>query len=144
MRVWFGGLVWFVASAWMGAATGQTPTKAEAAMVAAIDKEAPAGQAFLRQLVEINSGTMNFEGVNAVEALLEPRFKALGFATHTVNMDAVHRAKTLVAEHPCPRPGACGKRMLLIGHMDTVFDKASPFQHWSVQGDTATGPARTT
>src|ERR1700712_1556468 len=72
--------------------------------------------------------------------MLEPRFKKLGFATRWVPMDEVHRAGHLVAEHPCPTAGKCGKRMLLIGHMDTVFEKDSPFQHWTVDGDTATGP----
>lgn len=113
---------------------------AEQAMVAAVDKEAPAGVELLRQIVEINSGTMNLAGVRAVGAVLEPRFKALGFQTEWVNMDRVHRAGHLMAKHPCASAGACGKRMLLIGHMDTVFDQASPFQHWSVEGDIATGP----
>ena len=72
--------------------------------------------------------------------MLEPRFRKLGFATRWVPMDEVHRAGHLVAEHPCPVAGKCGKRMLLIGHMDTVFDKDSLFQHWSVDGNTATGP----
>jgi len=109
-------------------------------MAAQVDKDAAAQQEFLRQLVEINSGTTNLAGVRAVGAMLEPRFKKLGFATRWVPMDEVHRAGHLVAEHPCPVAGKCGKRMLLIGHMDTVFDKDSPFQHWSVDGDTATGP----
>ncbi len=125
----------------LSAAYGQgTLAAPEAAMVAAVDKEAVAGQELLRQLVEINSGTHNLAGVRAVGAVLEPRFKALGFATRWVLMDEVHRAGHLVAEHPCPVAGKCGKRMLLIGHMDTVFEKDSPFQHWSVDGDTATGP----
>ena len=115
-------------------------TAPEAAMVAAVDKQAAAGQELLRQLVEINSGTHNLAGVRAVGASLRPRFEALGFSTRWVSMDEVHRAGHLVAEHPCPVAGKCGKRMLLIGHMDTVFEKDSPFQHWSVNGDTATGP----
>ena len=109
-------------------------------MAAQVDRDAAAEQEFLRQLVETNSGTMNLAGVRAVGAMLEPRFRKLGFATRWVPMDEVHRAGHLVAEHPCPVAGKCGKRMLLIGHMDTVFDKDSPFQHWSVDGDTATGP----
>jgi len=41
------------------------------------------------------------------------------------------RAGDLVAEHPCPLgAGMCGKRLLLIGHMDTVFDASSPFQKY--------------
>jgi glutamate carboxypeptidase len=123
-----------------GQASRSSATGEEAAMVAAVDREAPAGQELLRQLVEINSGTMNLAGVRAVGAVLEPKFAALGFRTRWVNMDEVHRAGHLIAEHPCPQAGQCGKRMLLIGHMDTVFERSSPFQHWSVNGATATGP----
>src|SRR5689334_22079377 len=55
-------------------------------------------------------------------------------------MEQVERAGVLVAEHPCPEPGKCGKRMLLIGHMDTVFEKTSSFQSYSVNGTVGTGP----
>ncbi len=120
------------------------PTPVEAKMIASIDRNAEANVAFLRQLVEINSGTMNLAGVQAVAALLKPRLQALGFTVRTVDQAEVHRAPQLIATHPCASKAAraCGKRMLLIGHMDTVFDKASPFQHWSVSPDgrTATGP----
>jgi len=98
----------------------------------------------LRQLVEINSGTKNLEGVRAVGKVLTPQFEALGFKVRWVPMDEVQRAGTLIAEHPCPNPGNCGKRVLLIGHMDTVFEKESPFQHFAMLGpsgdpDTAGG-----
>ena len=118
----------------------QKPVGVEKAMVAAVDKEAPSQVEYLRELVEINSGTMNLDGVRAVRMKLAPRFEALGFKVHTSDMSAVGRAETLIAEHPCPTKGACCKRMLLIGHMDTVFDKASPFQHWTQKGDIAEGP----
>jgi glutamate carboxypeptidase len=55
-------------------------------------------------------------------------------------MDEVQRAGVLVAEHSCPQPGQCGKRMLMIGHMDTVFEKNSPFQKYTVSGAIGTGP----
>ena len=118
------------------------PTPAEAAMAASIDRNAEANVAFLRQLVEINSGTMNLPGVEAVAAILKPRLEALGFTVQTLDESQVGRAPHLISRHPCPAPNACGKRMLLIGHMDTVFDKASPFQHWTVSpdGKTAEGP----
>ena len=95
----------------------------------------------LRQLVEINSGTKNLEGVRAVGTALMPRFEALGFNVRWVPMDEVQRAGTLVADHPCPNAGSCGKRVLLIGHMDTVFEKDSPFQHFNmIDEHTASGP----
>ncbi len=109
-------------------------------MVAYIDANEQASNQFLEQLVNINSGTHNLEGVRAVGKIMIDQLSALGFQVRWINMDEVHRAGTLVAEHPCPQSGTCGKRMLLIGHMDTVFEKDSPFQHYTVQGHIATGP----
>lgn len=48
----------------------------------------------------------------------------------------MQRANTLVARHP----GTQGQRILLIGHLDTVFTVDSPFQSFSRHGDIAKGP----
>jgi glutamate carboxypeptidase len=55
------------------------------------------------------------------------------------------RAGDLVAEHLCPAgSGNCGSKLLLIGHMDTVFEPSSSFQKYALvpgsDGKTATGP----
>jgi len=118
----------------------------EQKMVANIDSHVEADQAFLKQLVDINSGTMNLHGVEHVKDLLVPRFEALGFQAHWVPMQSLTgRAGDLVAEHRCPLgAGKCGKKFLLIGHMDTVFEPDSSFQHYSIvpnsDGKIATGP----
>jgi glutamate carboxypeptidase len=115
------------------------PTETKIAQTIDADRRQPIE--LLRQLVEINSGTKNLEGVRAVGKVLMPQFEALGFKTRWIPMDEVERAGTLVAEHPCPNMGQCGKRVLLIGHMDTVFEKDSPFQHFAIIDDhTASGP----
>jgi glutamate carboxypeptidase len=91
--------------------------------------------------VDINSGTHNLEGVRAVGKIMMAQLSALGFEVKWIPTDEVQRAGVLVAEHKCPAgAGQCGKRMLLIGHMDTVFEKTSPFQKYTVSGNTATGP----
>ncbi len=90
----------------------------------------------LEQLVNINSGTLNPAGVRKVADVLRPEFEALGFTCRFIPMDAVQRAGHLVAE----RKGTRGKRVLLIGHMDTVFELDSPFQRFVRNGDKATGP----
>src|SRR5436305_823333 len=100
----------------------QALTKKEADAVRIIDQEAPGAIQLLEKIVNINSGTYNPAGVIAVGKVLEPEFQALGFTTHWVNMDTVKRAPHLVAE----RKSARGKRILLIGHMDTVFEPSSP------------------
>src|SRR5271166_164764 len=139
------GLVFFLSAALAAGASAQSLSTAEKAIVAYIDANEQASNALLEKLVEINSGTHNLDGVRAVGKVLMPQLEQLGFKVKWVPMDEVHRAGTLVAEHPCPQPGpktenGCGKRMLLIGHMDTVFDKDSPFQTYTLNGHIATGP----
>jgi glutamate carboxypeptidase len=122
------------------------PTPIEAKMIQAVDAETPASIALLEQLVNINSGTMNLPGVLAVKDVLVPKIEALGFTTVWHSMEEIdHRAGDLLATHPCPAgPGRCGKRILAIGHMDTVFEPSSPFQKYSIvpgkDGNVATGP----
>jgi glutamate carboxypeptidase len=102
----------------------------------AVDDNIPESDALLERLVNINSGTLNPAGVRRVADVLRPEFEALGFQVRWIPMDEVHRAGHLVAE----RKGNRGKRVLLIGHMDTVFEPSSPFQKFERKGDSATGP----
>jgi glutamate carboxypeptidase len=125
---------------WAVTTSAQTLSPQEKAIVAYIDTNEQASNALLEKLVDINSGTHNLEGVRAVGKVLMPQLEELGFTVQWVPMDEVHRAGTLVADHLCPQAGRCGKRMLLIGHMDTVFEKDSPFQKYTVNGHIATGP----
>jgi glutamate carboxypeptidase len=117
-------------------AFAQGLSERESALVRSIDDEGPAAVALLERIVNINSGTFNTAGVLEVGKALEKEFQTLGFATRWVPMDSVKRAPSLVAEHK----GTRGKRVLLIGHMDTVFEPSSPFQKFVRTGETATGP----
>ena len=91
----------------------------------------------LQRWVDQNSGTMNLAGVQAVATMVEPEFKQLGFTTEWIDMKARGRAGHLVARHAGSRTG---KRLLLIAHLDTVFEPDSPFQRWNREGDMAHGP----
>ena len=72
----------------------------------------------LEKLVNINSGTENIAGVKQVGNILIPLFTQLVFTTQWIDTPpTMHRAGTLIAQHK----GHKGKRLLLIGHMDTVF-----------------------
>jgi glutamate carboxypeptidase len=121
-------------------------TPIEQRMAGNVDANGAADLALLEQLVDTNSGTMHLAGVVAVKDILVPRFQKLGFRVKWVPMDTVtHRAGDLVAEHPCPAgEGHCGQRLLLVGHMDTVFEPSSPFQRYTIvpgsSGKIATGP----
>jgi glutamate carboxypeptidase len=108
----------------------------ERAAAAYVDAHNDAALALLERVVNINSGTMNLDGVRAVGQVFRSEFDALGFKTQWVDETSVARAGHLIADHPGPGP-----RILLIGHLDTVFDKASPFQRFErVDAKTARGP----
>jgi glutamate carboxypeptidase len=109
----------------------------EKKMTATVEAESGRQLALLEKLVNINSGTMNFEGVEKVGQVMRGELEPLGFAVRWSPMAAAHRAGHIVATH---KGSGKGKRMLLIGHLDTVFEKDSPFQTWKRTGDIAEGP----
>jgi glutamate carboxypeptidase len=111
-------------------------SKTEHAIVQSVDAHNQDALALLVQLVDINSGTTNHAGVRHVADILAARFDSLGFTTKWVDGAAFHRAGHLVAEHPGPGP-----KILIIGHLDTVFDPDSPFQKFvRLDDSTARGP----
>ncbi|HMF79304.1 MAG TPA: M20/M25/M40 family metallo-hydrolase [Bryobacteraceae bacterium] len=105
-------------------------------IVASVNADQASSVSLLKQLVDINSGTLNPAGVHKVADVLRPKFESLGFACRWIPMEEVHRAGHLV----CTREGNKGKRVLLIGHMDTVFEADSPFQHFEQTAGKTTGP----
>ncbi len=119
------------------AATTQALSRGEQRIVAAAAAENSRAIALLEQLVNINSGTMNFEGVEHVGRLVMDELAPLGFTVTWKPMTAVGRAGLVTAVH---RGTGRGKRVLLIGHLDTVFEKTSPFQLFERRGNTAEGP----
>jgi len=109
----------------------------EQKIVAAAAAEDSKAVALLETLVNINSGTKNFAGVEQVGQIMKSELEPLGFTTRWKPMNSVGRAGHLLAEH---HGAGRGKRILLVGHMDTVFEKDSPFQKFVRRGDTAEGP----
>lgn len=80
---------------------------------------------FTEKVVNMNSGTMNHKGVREVGGIFRQSFDAIGFNTRWIDMpEEINRAGHLFAEIP----GKKGKKVLLIGHIDTVFEEDSPFQ----------------
>ena len=79
----------------------------------------PATMELLKESVNINSGTFNIEGVKKVGELYSKELKALGFTVEWISLpDSLKRAGHLVAY----RKGKKGKKLFLIGHLDTVFE----------------------
>jgi len=108
----------------------------ERRLVAAVKERSPAALALLERTVRINSGTLNPEGVREVGAVFRAELDALGFATRWIDMPPeMQRAGHLVAT----REGRQGKRLLLIGHVDTVFEKNSPVIPWDPRGERVRG-----
>lgn len=115
-----------------GSAAAQALDPVEQRIVAAVRSDAPQALALLKQSVLINSGTMNLGGVREVGQLFRTQFDTLGFTTRWVDMPpAMRRAGHLVATREA-RQGkqGKGKRLLLLGHLDTVFEPGSAVPMW--------------
>lgn len=96
-------------------------TDTEQRIAAAVRARAPAALDLLEKAVRINSGTLNPEGVRAVGEIFRAELEGLGFRTRWVEMPAsMKRAGHLAAVHE----GGAGKRVLLLGHLDTVFESS--------------------
>lgn len=124
---------WLLAMAALAGATGTTAAEGldpvEQRIVADVRSHAPQALDLLRQSVLINSGTMNAPGVREVGQLFRSQFDALGFQTRWVDMPpAMKRAGHLLATRD-GTPGK-GKRLLLLGHLDTVFEPGSAVPLW--------------
>lgn len=109
----------------------------EAKIVEIIDSQAEEAIGFLTRAVDINSGTLNAEGVRKVGELYNEAFAAIGFNSRLIEQpEELQRGPHLFAEID----GSQGKRVLLIGHFDTVFEADSPFQTMRIEGNKAFGP----
>jgi glutamate carboxypeptidase len=109
----------------------------EAKMVATVDAEYERSITLLEKLVNQNSGTMNFPGVKTVGDMMRAELEPLGFKVQWIDMAKAGRSGHLVAT----KAGKRGtKRLLLIAHLDTVFEADSPFQTFVRNGDKAVGP----
>jgi len=86
---------------------------------------------FLKKVVNINSGTMNHKGVKEVGDVFAEAYQGIGFKTNWYDLSVVNRSGHLFAE----TSGNKGKKVLLIGHLDTVFEADSPFQEFKMIND---------
>lgn len=121
----------------LAAATAQAQLSGtEQRIVAEVKKDNAAALQLLEKSVRVNSGTLNPEGVREVGRIFAAEFQSLGFTTRWAEMPpAMNRAGHLIAT----REGGRGKRVLLIGHLDTVFEKNSPVVPWDPRGERVRG-----
>jgi glutamate carboxypeptidase len=109
----------------------------EKRMVQTVEREKERTISLLERLVNQNSGSLNLAGVEAVGRMMRAELEPLGFEVRWIPMTETGRAGHIVAVH---RGDGRGKRLLLIGHLDTVFEPDSPFQTFVRKGDKAEGP----
>lgn len=111
--------------------SAQKLTRTEKKILKTIEANNAEAIQFLKDVVNINSGTMNHEGVKKVGDVFGEAFKNIGFKTNWYDMSEVNRSGHLFAE----TSGSKGKKLLLIGHLDTVFEADSPFQEFKMVND---------
>jgi len=108
----------------------------EQRMIEWIDAHVEEAIDLVAETVNIGSGTMNHDGVREVGRVMRREFDELGLDTEWIDMPPeVNRAGHLFA-----RNDGRGKKFLLIGHLDTVFEADDAFQSFAREGDVARGP----
>ena len=93
----------------------------------------------LQQMVEINSFTLNTEGVNKLGNLTATMFEQLGFTAERVPAGHWQYADHVVLT----RPGRSGRKIGLISHLDTVYSEMEELENdfsWREVGDRIYGP----
>jgi len=88
----------------------------------------PAWQTLLKEIVDINSGTRNAAGLDAVRKALIPPFEKLGFKATVRDLGDGHKLLSMVL--PGGKP-----ELLLMGHIDTVFEPDAKTRKYAVKGD---------
>ncbi len=101
----------------------------------------------LETYVNINTGTLNHDGLNQFRDLLDEEFEMLGFDTAVrpggeMELLSCQERKVVFAEHLLARhTGKNSTKVLLNGHLDTVFPKDDEFQTMTLEADgTLKGP----
>lgn len=115
----------------------QKLSSTEKKIIEAVHKQLPQTFKTLEDIVNINSGTMNVKGVRASGELLRAAFEKLGFTVEWVTMpDSIKTAGHFVAT----KKGGKGKKILILAHLDTVFEPDMPSNPFTILNDsTATG-----
>lgn len=110
----------------------QKLSKRERKILETVERQNPEAIKFLEKVVNINSGTLNLDGVKETGIAFKEAFDNLGMETRWIPMpEEMNRAGHLFAS----TEGGKGKRILLIGHLDTVFEEDSPFQSFEMVND---------
>ena len=119
---------------WLLSMSAIAEVSVEKQLLNQINDQLDASQQLLTELVNVNSGTMNFAGVRQVGEILKQRFDSIGFRTEWLDGSEFGRAGHLLATYESAKhPNA--PKILMIGHLDTVFAKDDDFQTLRVVGE---------
>jgi len=111
--------------------------KAEKTIQQYVDQHTEEAISLVEKVVNINSGTLNIAGNKTVGKIFQAELDQLGFNTYWVTYPkTIKRSGHLFAE----MRGGKGKKIVMVGHLDTVFEPDSPFQKFRRDGNTAYGP----
>ena len=109
----------------------------EQRMVDWIDANYESAIDLLEETVNIGSGTMNLQGVHDVGMVMGRELDALGLETEWIEMpEGMGRAGHMFGRQLDGK----GPNILMIGHLDTVFEADDGFQSYTRDGDVAHGP----
>jgi len=112
-------------------------SKVEKTIQTYVNKHTEEAINLIEKVVNINSGTLNIDGNKAVGEIFQTELDQLGFTTYWVTYpETVKRSGHLFAE----MRGGKGKKIVLIGHLDTVFEPDHSFQKFTRDGEIAYGP----
>ena len=113
--------------------------KTERQIVKHVKQNIPQALQEIEQAVNINSGSLNIEGVKQVGKLASEQLKTIGFDVKWLDGSDFNRAGHVLATHESKNKKAI--KILMIGHLDTVFAKHDNFTTYKkLDADTASGP----
>jgi len=128
-------VLWITAIVFSSLANAESLSDQEQQMVEWVDERADAILDELKVHVDINTGTANLAGLDQYRDLLEQDLKTLGFSTSRrssagFNVLTCAGEKVEIADHLVATRSTdqAKQRVLLNGHMDTVFSKEDEFQ----------------
>ena len=119
----------------------------ELALTSWLDSQEENMLSLLQRITNINSGTLNKKGVDEVGNILSQELHSLGFEMSRLPGGLIEMPSCPgsnyninVTDHLLAQKKGAGKRLLLMGHLDTVFPLNSPFQEFRRDGDIMYGP----
>ncbi len=118
----------------------QVTTNGQADQILAwLDGQREAMTDLLREIVNIDSGSYNKAGVDAVGTVLERHLAANGIRSGRIPHDTF--GDCIRAVIPATGSGAGNRHVLLLGHRDTVFPDGTVAERpFRIEGDLAYGP----